>query len=141
MNLQTLWNELYNSQIIQANLNLELLNMKKELAETELYKSIQAKEREIIELENNTKENKQNIIDWLLKVWVKSIEFMNQKVSLRKSPWSIKVINEDSIPSDYFKEKVVRQLDKKMLKEWLNAWDVVPWATIEYSYSLLVNPK
>jgi hypothetical protein len=92
-------------------------------------------------LKKAEEENKQNIIDWLLNVWIKSIEFNHQKVSLRKSPWSIKVINEESIPSDYFKEKVVKQLDKKMLKEWLNTWDVVPWATIEYSYTLLVNPK
>jgi hypothetical protein len=62
-NLQTLGNDLYNYQTSQANLNLDIMNLKKELAETELYKKIQAKEIELQELKKAEEENKQNIID------------------------------------------------------------------------------
>lgn len=87
------------------------------------------------------KDKKEFIEKWLQEAWIKSIETDHQKFTLKKSAWSIKVINEDEIPNSYFKEKVTKQLDKKALKEWLNMWDVVPGAEIEYKYSLLVTAK
>lgn len=139
--LQTVWDDLYNLQLKIWVANWELLKMQQELMQSELRLKIQDKKKEISDMENAIDDKRDYIMRKLQEQGIKSIEFTNQKVTLKKSPWSVKVIDENEIPDNYFKEKVSKQLDKKMLKEWLAMWDVVPWAKIEYTYSLLFTAK
>jgi len=140
-NLQTIGNDLFWLAMDQWILSWQVLELERELAETDIAKKIVAKRREIIEIQKKEEEIKTVIKEWMLAQDIKSVEYTNQKVTLKKSPWAIKVLNEDDIPGWYFNEKVVKSLDKKMLKEWLNLWDIVPWAILNYTYSLVITSK
>jgi hypothetical protein len=65
---------------------LDIANLERELYETEFRKSIQEKKQELQVLENIENEKKTNIVNSMLQIGLKSVEFVNQKFTLKKSP-------------------------------------------------------
>jgi hypothetical protein len=61
------------------------------------------------------------------------------KIRIKQCPASVDVINEDFIPAEYWKEKVVTSLDKIMLKEALNEGIEVPGASIQRRLKLEIK--
>lgn len=51
-------------------------------------------------------------------------------VKVRKCPQSVEVVNEGAIPERFWREKVVRTLDKEAVKEALKAGERVPGAAL-----------
>lgn len=51
-------------------------------------------------------------------------------VKVRKCPQSVEVVNEGTIPERFWREKVVRTLDKEAVKEALKAGERVPGAAL-----------
>lgn len=78
------------------------------------------------------------VANTLLTFNVERIDDPLLKLSLRKSQ-SIRIIDETRIPSDFFKEKVTRTVDKTAIKEAINKDQVVSGAELEIKYNLQIK--
>jgi len=141
MELKTLWNSIYELELQNWDLNFEIASLERELRETEIYKKIDDLKKTSAQNDREIIIRKDNVMSSMLDAWLKSMEFENQKLTIKKSAWSVKIDNDDDVPSNYKKEKITVSIDKKALKEWLLAWDVLPWVEIVYKNTLLITPK
>lgn len=139
--IKTTWESIYDLSLQLSNKKLERMNKEKELSGTELYREIQELKKEENDMNDLIETRKKFVKDSMLSAWLKSMEFEHQKVTLKKSPGKVVVKEEQHIPDIYKKEKITITLDKKKIKEWLVAWDIIPWAKIEIWYSLLITPR
>lgn len=132
---------IFNVQTERARLQSEIMELKRQLAETELYKQIQEKEKTFIELQAKEEEMKWQIVNWMLKNNLKSIEFTFQKFTVKKNPWSLIIEDETKIPNEFKTEKITTVIDKKTLKERIQNGEEIEGAKINISYSLVITPK
>ena len=128
-------------QTKRANAQIELRNLEMELQQTEFRKAIQEKRMEVAELEKKESEMKANIMNWMLQNQLKSIEFMFQKFTVKKNPWSLVIEDESKIPDEFKKEKVEIVIDKKAIKDKIANGENVDGASVTYSHSLVITPK
>ncbi|HWI50099.1 MAG TPA: siphovirus Gp157 family protein [Rummeliibacillus sp.] len=61
------------------------------------------------------------------------------KIRLKQCPASVDVFDEDAIPAEYWREKVVTTVDKIRLKEVLNCGVEVPGASIQRKIKLEIK--
>lgn len=95
------------------------------------------------------KKVKENAYDRLKNMTKSCIEKMGRKkietpfgnLTIRKNPDSIKVIDESLIPDEYIKTEVVKKVDKKKIKDWLNKTGEVICGTEVVSSTSLLVPK
>ena len=132
---------IFNVQTERARLQSEIMELKRQLAETELYKQIQEKEKSFIELQAKEEEMKWQIVNWMLKNNLKSIEFTFQKFTVKKNPWSLIIEDETKIPNEFKTEKITTVIDKKTLKERIQNGEEIEGAKISVSYSLQITPR
>ena len=124
-----------------ASLSLEIAKKKAELQQTDLRKQIEASERLLREYQNTEWTIKTNIVNSMLSNGLKSVEFVNQKFTIKKNPWSLKINDEEMIPQEFKKEKVEIVIDKKAIKDKISAGEDVAGCEITYSHSLVITPK
>lgn len=62
---------------------------------------------------------------------IQEVDSDGVRVTVRENPPSLKVVNEGEIPEKYFRQIVVRELNKDGLKRDLQAGEVISGATIE----------
>ena len=141
MELKTLWNSIYELELQNWDLNFEIASLERELRETEIYKKIDDLKKTSAQNDREIIIRKDNVMSSMLDAWLKSMEFENQKLTIKKSAWSVKYNSDSDVPDNYKKEKITISVDKKALKEWLLAWDVLPWVEIVYKNTLLITPK
>ena len=139
--LQAVWNSIWDLQQKIWSLKLDIANLERELYATEFRKSIQDKKQELQVLENIENEKKTNIVNSMLQIGLKSVEFVNQKFTLKKSPWSLKINDEELIPQEFKKEKVEIVIDKKAIKEKISNGEDIAGCEIVYSHNLVITPK
>ena len=139
--LQAVWNSIRDLQQKIWSLKLDIANLERELYATEFRKSIQEKKQELQVLENIENEKKTNIVNSMLQIGLKSVEFINQKFTLKKSPWSLKINDEELIPKEFKKEKVEIIIDKKAIKEKISNGEDIAGCEIVYSHNLVITPK
>lgn len=139
--LQAVWNSIRDLQQKIWSLKLDIANLERELYATEFRKSIQEKKQELQVLENIENEKKTNIVNSMLQIGLKSVEFINQKFTLKKSPWSLKINDEELIPQEFKKEKVEIIIDKKAIKEKISNGEDIAGCEIVYSHNLVITPK
>lgn len=141
MDLNTYWESLWTIQNNIGSLNLtlasklEALHQSKEWLEVEELKSQLALEQQ------KEEDAKQHIIDGMLANWIKSVDFVNQKVTVKQSAGSVNVVDETQIPALFIKEKITKSVDKVAIKNAIKEWKEVPGAEIVQSYSLVITPK
>lgn len=139
--LQAVWNSIRDLQQKIWSLKLDIANLERELYATEFRKAIQDKKQELQVLENLENEKKTNIVNSMLQIGLKSVEFINQKFTLKKSPWSLKINDEELIPQEFKKEKVEIIIDKKAIKEKISNGEDIAGCEIVYSHNLVITPK
>lgn len=139
--LQAVWNSIRDLQQKIWSLKLDIANLERELYATEFRKSIQEKKQELQVLENIENEKKTNIVNSMLQIGLKSVEFVNQKFTLKKSPWSLKINDEELIPQEFKKEKVEIIIDKKAIKDKISNGEDIAGCEIVYSHNLVITPK
>lgn len=141
MDLNTYWESLWTIQNNIGSLNLalasklEALHQSKEWLEVEELKSQLALEQQ------KEEDAKQHIIDGMLANWIKSVDFVNQKVTVKQSAGSVNIIDEAQIPTLFIKEKITKSVDKVAIKNAIKDGKDVPGAEIVQSYSLVITPK
>lgn len=139
--LNVYWNNFKTVQIDLAKAKLELLNLEKELQETEFYKMIVEKRKQVEFLEKKETEIKTQIVNWMLAYHMKSLEFENQKFTVKKNPWSLVIHNADLIPDEFKKEKTEIVIDKKAIKEKITNGEEIEGCEITNTYSLIVTNR
>lgn len=139
--LNTYWNDLKTIQGELTKAKLELLNFERELQETEFYKMIVEKRKQVEFLEKKETETKSQIVNWMLAYHVKSLEFENQKFTVKKNPWSLVIHNTDLIPEEFKKEKTEIVIDKKAIKEKITNGEIIEGCEITNSYSLIITDR
>lgn len=139
--LQAVWNSIRDLQQKIWSLKLDIANLERELYATEFRKAIQDKKQELQVLENIENEKKTNIVNSMLQIGLKSVEFVNQKFTLKKSPWSLKINDEELIPQEFKKEKVEIVIDKKAIKDKISNGEDIAGCEIVYSHNLVITPK
>lgn len=141
LELQQIWNNIRDIQNKIWSLKVEIANLEQELHLSEFRKNIQDKKQMLQVYENIENEQKTNIVNSMLSNGLKSVEFVNQKFTLKKNPWSLKINDEEMIPQEFKKEKVEIVIDKKAIKDKINAGEDVAGCEIIYSHSLIITPK
>ena len=139
--LQQIWNNIRDIQNKIWSLKIEIANLEQELHSSEFRKNIQDKKQMLQVYENIESEQKNNIVNSMLSNGLKSVEFINQKFTLKKNPWSLKINDEEMVPDEFKKEKVEIVIDKKAIKDKINSGEDVAGCEIIYSHSLIITPK
>lgn len=139
--LQSIGNSFRDLQQKIWSLKLDIANLERELYETEFRKAIQEKKQALQILEDIENDKKTNIVNSMLQNGLKSVEFVNQKFTLKKTPWSLKINDEEMIPQEFKKEKVEIVIDKKAIKDKISNGEEIAGCEIVYSHSLVITPK
>ena len=91
------------------------------------------------ETEEKHLEKAKKSIDWIMKAtWTDKLETSLNNLSYRKSE-SVSILDENSIPSEYWKVKEVKTVDKIMIKEAIKSWKEVTGASIETKQNLQIK--
>lgn len=139
--LQTNWENIRTLQNQRASAELQLANLQEELHNSELWKKIEEKQREVRELNDRETAMKDNILAWMIANWLKTVEFTNQRFTAKQNPWSVNIIDEEMIPQNFKKLQTKVVVDKTAIKKAIQAWEEVVWAEVTYWYSLVITPR
>lgn len=139
--LQTNWENIRTLQNQRASAELQLANLQEELHNSELWKKVEEKQREVRELNDRETAMKDSILAWMIANWLKTVEFTNQRFTAKQNPWSVNIIDEEMIPQNFKKLQTKVVVDKTAIKKAIQAWEEVVWAEVTYWYSLVITPR
>lgn len=139
--LQTNWENIRTLQNQRASAELQLANLQEELHNSELWKKIEEKQKEVRELNDRETAMKDSILAWMIANWLKTVEFTNQRFTAKQNPWSVNIIDEEMIPQNFKKLQTKVVVDKTAIKKAIQAWEEVVWAEVTYWYSLVITPR
>lgn len=109
-------------------------NMNIEWIKTEI-----ARLQDIMEKYTKKMEKAKDSIDWIMKATnTDKIDTKLNCISYRKSE-AVLIQDEAMIPTEYWKEKVTKSVDKTMIKEAIKSWKEVAWAVIEERQNLQIK--
>ena len=141
MDLNTYWESLWTIQNNVGSLNLALASKLEALHQTKEWVEVEELKSKLALEQQEEEEAKQHIIEGMITKWIKSVDFVNQKVTVKQSAGSVNVVDETLIPSLFIKEKITKSVDKVAIKNAIKEWKDVPGAEIVQSYSLVITPK
>lgn len=141
MDLNTYWESLWTIQNNIGSLNLALASKLEVLHQTKEWIEVEELKSQLALEQQKEEEAKQHIIDGMLANWIKSVDFVNQKVTVKTNPGSVNIIDEAQIPTLFIKEKITKSVDKVAIKNAIKKGVEVPGAELVQSYSLVVSPK
>lgn len=141
MDLNTYWENLWTIQNNVGSLNLALASKLEALHQTKEWVEVEELKSKLALEQQKEEEAKQHIIEGMLAKWIKSVDFVNQKVTVKQSAGSVNVIDETLIPALFVKEKITKSVDKVAIKNAIKDGKDVPGAEIVQSYSLVITPK
>lgn len=141
MTLNTVWNAIWDIQLKAAKARIDVQEAEENLRGTKEWMDLQEKKEILKSYESIEESMKQQIMLWMDAMGLKSIEFINQKVTLKNNPPAVKINDEELIPEKFKKEKVTISIDKTMIKSAIQLGEDVPWAELTVSKSLVITPK
>lgn len=100
------------------------------LYDTVEYKDLEFKRGVLKQYESVEEDMKKQILLGMDALGLKSIEFINQKVTLKNNPPSVKINDEELIPGKFKKEKVSTTIDKTAIKNAIQEGYHVPGAEL-----------
>ena len=103
--LNTVWNAIWDIQLQKAKALIDVQQAEARLYDTVEYKDLEFKRGVLRQFESVEEDMKQQILLWMDALGLKSIEFINQKVTLKNNPPSVKINDEELIPDKFKKEK------------------------------------
>ncbi len=139
--LNTLGNSIWDIQLKKAKASIDVQEAEDKLRKTEEYKDLEFKKEVLRQYEQTEEEMKEAIKVWMEQLNLKSLDFINQKVTLKNNPPSVKINDEELIPEKFKKEKVSITIDKTLIKSAIQLGEDVPWAEIVINKTLLITPK
>ena len=108
-------------------------------ARIEWIKSEIARLQALQETEEKHLDKAKKSIDWIMRqTGTEKLETALNNLSYRKSE-SVSILDENSIPEEYWKVKEVRTVDKIMIKDAIKSWKDVTGASIETKQNLQIK--
>lgn len=139
--LNTLGNSIWDIQLQKAKALIDVQQAEAKLYDTVEYKDLEFKRGVLRQFESVEEDMKQQILLWMDALGLKSMEFINQKVTLKNNPPSVKINDEELIPDKFKKEKVSITIDKTAIKEAIQDGEEVIGAELVVGKSLVITPK
>lgn len=139
--LNTVWNAIWDIQLQKAKALIDVQQAEAKLYDTVEYKDLEFKRGVLKQYESVEEDMKQQILLWMDALGLKSMEFINQKVTLKNNPPSVKINDEELIPDKFKKEKVSITIDKTAIKKAIQDGEDVIGAELVVGKSLVITPK
>lgn len=139
--LNTVWNAIWDIQLQKAKALIDVQQAEAKLYDTVEYKDLEFKRGVLKQYESVEEDMKQQILLGMDALGLKSIEFINQKVTLKNNPPSVKINDEELIPDKFKKEKVSITIDKTAIKKAIQDGEEVIGAELVVGKSLVITPK
>lgn len=139
--LNTVWNAIWDVQLKAAKARIDVQEAEERLRRTEEWKDLEEKREILKQYESVEEDMKQQILIGMDGLGLKSIEFINQKVTLKNNPPSVKINDEELIPDKFKKEKVSITIDKTAIKNAIQNGEEVIGAELVVGKSLVITPK
>lgn len=139
--LNTVWNAIWDIQLQKAKALIDVQQAEAKLYDTVEYKDLEFKRGILRQYESVEEDMKQQILLGMDALGLKSIEFINQKVTLKNNPPSVKINDEELIPDKFKKEKVSITIDKTAIKKAIQDGEEVIGAELVVGKSLVITPK
>lgn len=141
MTLNTVWNAIWDIQLQKAKALIDVQQAEAKLYDTVEYKDLEFKRGVLKQYESVEEDMKQQILLGMDALGLKSMEFINQKVTLKNNPPSVKINDEELIPDKFKKEKVSITIDKTAIKKAIQDGEEVIGAELVVGKSLVITPK
>ena len=139
--LNTVWNAIWDIQLQKAKALIDVQQAEAKLYDTVEYKDLEFKRGVLKQYESVEEDMKQQILWGMDALGLKSMEFINQKVTLKNNPPSVKINDEELIPDKFKKEKVSITIDKTAIKKAIQDGEEVIGAELVVGKSLVITPK
>ena len=139
--LNTVWNAIWDIQLQKAKALIDVQQAEAKLYDTVEYKDLEFKRGVLKQYESVEEDMKQQILLGMDALGLKSMEFINQKVTLKNNPPSVKINDEELIPDKFKKEKVSITIDKTAIKKAIQDGEEVIGAELVVGKSLVITPK
>lgn len=139
--LNTLGNSIWDIQLQKAKALIDVQEAEDKLYDTVEYKDLEFKRWVLRQYESVEEDMKQQILLGMDALGLKSMEFINQKVTLKNNPPSVKINDEELIPDKFKKEKVSITIDKTAIKKAIQDGEEVIGAELVVGKSLVITPK
>lgn len=139
--LNTLGNSIWDIQLQKAKALIDVQEAEAKLYDTVEYKDLEFKRGVLRQYESVEEDMKQQILLGMDVLGLKSMEFINQKVTLKNNPPSVKINDEELIPDKFKKEKVSITIDKTAIKKAIQDGEEVIGAELVVGKTLLITPK
>lgn len=139
--LNTVWNAIWDIQLQKAKALIDVQEAEAKVYDTVEYKDLEFKRGVLRQYESLEEDMKQQILLGMDALGLKSIEFINQKVTLKNNPPSVKINDEELIPDKFKKEKVSITIDKTAIKKAIQDGEEVIGAELVVGKSLVITPK
>ena len=139
--LNTVWNAIWDIQLQKAKALIDVQEAEAKLYDTVEYKNLEFKRGVLRQYESVEEDMKQQILLGMDALGLKSMEFINQKVTLKNNPPSVKINDEELIPDKFKKEKVSITIDKTAIKKAIQDGEEVIGAELVVGKSLVITPK
>ena len=139
--LNTLGNSIWDIQLQKAKALIDVQEAEAKLYDTVEYKDLEFKRGVLRQYERVEEDMKQQILLGMDTLGLKSMEFINQKVTLKNNPPSVKINDEELIPDKFKKEKVSITIDKTAIKKAIQDGEEVVGAELVVNKTLLITPK
>ena len=140
-NIQIVGDSIFDLWMKKGIKNWEIIKLQQDLLKSPIRLEIQEKKAELKAIEELETERKDFVLKHLQSNNIKSVEFTNQKVTVKRNPWSVNILDEELIPKEYFKETTTTKLDKAEIKKHLKEWFAINGAEMKHSFTLLITPK
>lgn len=139
--LNTVWNAIWDVQLKAAKARIDVQEAEERLRKTPEWKDLEEKKELVKSYENIEEDMKAQIMLWMDAMGLKSMDFINQKVTLKSNPPVVKINDEELIPDKFKKEKVTISIDKTAIKKAIQDGEEVMGAELTVSKSLVITPK
>lgn len=139
--LNTVWNAIWDIQLQKAKALIDVQQAEAKLYDTVEYKDLEFKRGVLKQYERVEEDMKEQILLGMDALGLKSMEFINQKVTLKNNPPSVKINDEELIPDKFKKEKVSITIDKTAIKKAIQDGEDVIGAELVVGKSLVITPK
>ena len=139
--LNTVWNAIWDIQLQKAKALIDVQQAEAKLYDTVEYKDLEFKRGVLRQYEAVEADMKDQILLWMDALNLKSIEFINQKFTVKNNPPSVKINDEELIPEKFKKEKVTITVDKTAIKKAIQDGEEVLGAELVVWKSLVITPK
>ncbi len=139
--LNTVWNAIWDIQLQKAKALIDVQQAEAKLYDTVEYKDLEFKRGVLRQYESLEEDMKQQILLGMDNLGLKSVEFINQKFTVKNNPPSVKINDEELIPDKFKKEKVSITIDKTAIKKAIQDGEEVIGAELVVGKSLVITPK